>query len=204
VDRIVVQVGGGALASGIALGFADAAALGVIGAGPRLDTVQTRGGWPLARAWRRVLRDLGMVEGMPANPDLLHEQMERIARHRSRYMWPWETEPRSIAHGILDDETYDWVAVVRAMLASGGRSVVVDEPALIAANVLARELTGIDADETGTAGLAGLLALALDGDLRPDESIAVVMSGVRRHPQAASRMETASSSHATSLQRSTP
>ena len=204
VDRIVVQVGGGALASGIALGFADAAALGVIGAGPRLDTVQTRGGWPLARAWRRVLRDLGMVEGMPANPDLLHEQMERIARHRSRYMWPWETEPRSIAHGILDDETYDWVAVVRAMLASGGRSVVVDEPALIAANVLARELTGIDADETGTAGLAGLLALALDGDLRPDESIAVVMSGVRRHPPPASRMETASSSHATSSQRSTP
>jgi len=125
-------------------------------------------------------------------------------------MWPWETEPRSIAHGILDDETYDWVAVVRAMLASGGRSVVVDEPALIAANVLARELTGIDADETGTAGLAGLLALALEGDLRPDESVAVVLSGVRRgpahdaDPELASRMEPAPSTSAMSSQRSTP
>ena len=42
------------------------------------------------------------------------------ARHRSAFMWPWETEPRSVAHGILDDETYDWLAVVRAMLATGG------------------------------------------------------------------------------------
>ena len=107
------------------------------------------------------------------------------AHHRSRYMWPWEIEPRSVAHGILDDETYDWLAVVRTMLATGGRAVVVDEAPLIAANALALDLTGIRADETGSAGLAGLLALALDGDLRPDESVAIVMSGVRRgdaHP----------------------
>ena len=24
-------------------------------------------------------------------------------------MWAWETTPASVAHGILDDETYDWV-----------------------------------------------------------------------------------------------
>ena len=42
------------------------------------------------------------------------------ARHRSEFMWPWEQEPHSIAHGILDDETYDWLAVVEAMLATGG------------------------------------------------------------------------------------
>ena len=39
------------------------------------------------------------------------------ARHRSAFMWPWETEPHSVADGILDDETYDWLAVVRGMLA---------------------------------------------------------------------------------------
>ncbi len=52
-------------------------------------------------------------------------------------MWPWETEPVSLAHGILDDETYDWLAVVRAMLLTGGRSVVVDEDTIEAANQLA-------------------------------------------------------------------
>ena len=99
-------------------------------------------------------------------------------------MWPWETEPASVAHGILDDETYDWLAVVRAMLVTGGRAVVVDEPALLEANALACAATGIDADETGTAGVAGLLALARGGALRPDESVAVVLSGVRRAPHA--------------------
>ena len=167
LDRIVVQVGGGALASGIALGFDDAVAIGAIDAVPRLDAVQTRGGWPLLRAWERVCADLGVVAGTPVDPGVIHDGLRRVANRRSRYMWPWEIEPVSIAHGILDDETYDWLAVVRAMLATGGRAVVVDEPALREANALARWATGIDADETGTAGVAGLLALARGGFVGP-------------------------------------
>jgi threonine synthase len=186
LDRIVVQVGGGALASGIALGFDDAATVGAIDAPPRLDTVQTRGGWPLARAFERVLDDLGLAAGAPVDPGLLHDGLRRVADHRSRYMWAWETEPRSVAHGILDDETYDWLAVVRAMLATGGRTVVVGEDDLRQANALACEATGIDADETGTAGVAGLLALARDGGIGPDETVAVVLSGIHRRPSATS------------------
>ncbi len=182
LDRIVVQVGGGALASGIALGFDEAGAVGAIGTVPRLDTVQPRGCAPLARAHGRVLEDLGLVAGVPADPAVLHDGLRRVANRRSRYMWPWETEPESIAHGILDDETYDWLAVVRTMLATGGRAVVVDEPELVAANELAVAATGIDADETGTSGVAGLLALAAAGHLGDGESIAVVLSGVRRAP----------------------
>ena len=49
-------------------------------------------------------------------------------------MWPWEDEPRSIAHGILDDETYDWLAVVEGLLRSGGGALVVDEETLQRAN----------------------------------------------------------------------
>ena len=180
LDRIVVQVGGGALASGIALGFDDAAAIGAIDAVPRLDTVQAAGGRPLVRAWGRVLDDLGLVAGTPADPGVVHDGLRRVANRRSRYMWPWETEPVSVAHGILDDEAYDWLAVVRAMLATGGRAVVADDTLLLEANALACAATGIDADETGTAGVAGLLALARGGFVRPDESVAVVLSGVRR------------------------
>jgi threonine synthase len=97
-------------------------------------------------------------------------------------MRPWETPPRSVAHGILDDETYDWLAVERAMLTTGGRALVVDEAAMVEANALAREATGVDADETGTAGVAGLLALGGAGHLAATESIAVVLSGARRAP----------------------
>jgi threonine synthase len=95
-------------------------------------------------------------------------------------MWPWETEPRSVAHGIIDDETYDWLAVVRGMLATGGTPVVVDEPTLVLANDLARETTGIDADHTATSGLAGLLELLRGGVVRPDETVAILFTGVRR------------------------
>ncbi len=180
LDRIVVQVGGGALASGIALGFDDAAALGAIDTHPRLDTVQTRGAWPLARAHALLLEELRAAPGAPLDATVVHDALRHAATHRSRYMRPWDAEPVSVAHGILDDETYDWLAVVRAMLLTGGRALVVDEAGLLEASALVGAATGIDADETGTAGVAGLLALGAGGHLAPDESVAVVLTGVRR------------------------
>ncbi len=95
-------------------------------------------------------------------------------------MWPWEREPHSIAHGILDDETYDWLAVVEGMLATGGTALVADEATLTRANALAREATGIDVDPTGSAGLAGLLALRAEGEVGDDERVAVLFTGVTR------------------------
>jgi threonine synthase len=95
-------------------------------------------------------------------------------------MWPWEETPHSIAHGILDDETYDWLAVVKGILASRGSAVVVDEELLREANALARETTGVSVCHTGSAGLAGLLQLQRDGAIKPGERAAVIFSGVQR------------------------
>ncbi len=184
LDRLVVHVGGGAFASAQALAFEDALAAGLIDHLPRLDTVQTQGGFPLARAHALVLDRLGVAAGEAVAPDVVATGLREIAAHRSDYMWPWETEPVSLAHGILDDETYDWLAVVRAMLLTGGRTVVVDEATIEAANHLARPDLGIDADHTGTAGLAGLMTLTRDGLVGPDETVAVIFSGVRRKSDA--------------------
>ncbi len=184
LDRLVMQVGGGAFASAAAMAVDEALARGLISARPRFDTVQTEGGWPLARAYARVVADRGLAVGEPADPDRVMRALAEVARHRGRYMWPWESEPQSIAHGILDDETYDWLAVTRAMLVSGGRPLVVDEGTLEEANALARDATGLDPDHTGTSGLAGLVRLVHDGAIGPDERVGVVFSGVRRtaHP----------------------
>ena len=95
-------------------------------------------------------------------------------------MWPWETEPKSIAHGILDDETYDWFAVVEGMLQTGGYPVVVSEEDLVEANQLSREHTGIRADHTDTAGLAGLRRFLQEDRADPQEAIAVLFTGVER------------------------
>ncbi|HSM33108.1 MAG TPA: hypothetical protein VK987_03375, partial [Anaerolineae bacterium] len=71
-----------------------------------------------------------------------------------------------------------------AMLISGGRSIVVDEATLETANALALPRVGTDADHTGTAGLAGLIQLTRDGVVHPDETVAVIFSGVRRSSAA--------------------
>jgi hypothetical protein len=100
-------------------------------------------------------------------------------------MRPWESEPHSIAHGILDDETYDWLEIVGGMVESGGWPVVVSEDELRRANDLARSQTASDVDHTGSSGLAGLVHLLDAGAptavaLR-DEHVAVVFTGARRH-----------------------
>jgi threonine synthase len=176
LDRLVVQVGGGALASACIESIDDCVAMGALPRAPRFHAVQTTGAWPLRRAFDRVAARL------PANatPGDLREALSYAATHRSEFMWPWEQEPRSVAHGILDDETYDWLAVVEGMLRSGGSPVVVSEDLLVHANGLAASATGIDVDPTGSAGLAGLLALRDRGEIGDHERVAVLFTGVRR------------------------
>ncbi len=167
LDRVVIQVGGGALAAACVRGFE------VLGFAPVLDTVQTTAAHPLERAVGRLrerAQALGSVDAAVAD----------AATHRSAYMWPWETEAASVATGILDDETYDWLVVARAMLATGGAAVVVGEAALQDANALARSATGIDVDETGSAGLAGLLSQVRAGRVEPGSEVLVVFTGRRR------------------------
>lgn len=202
LDRLIVQVGGGALASACVQAFTDAASLGWINSVPRIFTVQTSGAYPLKRAYDRLvgrilgrLSEEGIVTG-PAPRDVrtiamlirehfglraVRDELIHARQHRAAYMWPWEVEPRSIAHGILDDETYDWAAVVEGMLQTGGYPLVVEEHTLADANALACDLTGVNVDHTGSAGLAGLMDLLAGQDRpAPDEHVALIFSGLLR------------------------
>jgi threonine synthase len=203
LDRLFIQVGGGALASAVIAAFTEAFELGVVKRLPRFQTVQTEGGFPLKRAYdlltdralTRIEDDTGETPDVPgddrhradflcerARTQAVQDELAYAARHRHEFMWPWEEEPKSVANGILDDETYDWLAVVRGMVATGGFPVVVDEASLEEANELARGRTNVEVDHTGTAGLAGLMNLTRRGDVRPDERVAVLFTGARREP----------------------
>jgi threonine synthase len=172
LDRLFVQVGGGALASACVQAFRDATRVGAAIRMPKLHAVQTDGAHPLHRAWARVKAR--------ADSTSVEEALAYAAQHRAEFMCAWETAPKSVAHGILDDETYDWLAIVRGMLESGGYPILVSEERLIEANALGRAQTGIDVDPTGSSGLAGVLELSAAGALRPGESIGVLFTGVRR------------------------
>ena len=89
-------------------------------------------------------------------------------------VWP---DPHSVADGILDDETYDWIGVADAMRRNAGTAVVAPERLIEQAHVVARE-AGYDVSPTGSAGLAGVLAVR--DRIGDDERVAVVMSGVAR------------------------
>jgi len=190
LDRLFVQVGGGALASACARAFRQPAAGSGAARMPRLHPVQTASAWPLRRAWEELrLRlapgdagDAAAAAAMaaPATRAAREAALTHAREHRAEYMRPWPSAPHSIAHGILDDETYDWWEVLRGTVESGGWPVVVDETRLAEAHATARASTGIPADPTGTAGLAGAIELRDRGDLGAGERIAVLFTGVER------------------------
>jgi threonine dehydratase len=173
LDRVVVQVGGGALLSSVVQGLLEGSSAGA--RLPRIHAVQPATVHPLARAFERARSRVAAGEPVAA-------VMADAAAHRSAFMWPWEAEPHSVAHGIIDDETYDWRACVEAMIESGGGPLVVAEATLEEANALAHATTGIDVDPTGSAGLAGLLDLVRTRAVGPDEAVAVHFTGAVRRP----------------------
>jgi threonine dehydratase len=176
LDHLIVQVGGGALASSTIQALREAADLGALTRLPRIHTVQTTGAHPLERAYQRV-RALLPPEPVP---DAIRKTMAEAAQHRSAFMQPWPQEPASVATGILDDETYDWRAVVEGMLATGGQPLVVSEDSLTQAHRLAAARTGIPVDPTGSSGLAGLLELRHSGQVGDHDRVAVLFTGLQR------------------------
>jgi threonine synthase len=201
LDRFFVQVGGGALASACVAGLREARAVGALGELPRLHAVQTRGCHPLARAYdrlaRRIRERLTHEQGVwfPGDEEtasrllrahfaaqIVRDKIRYAATHRDEFMWPWETVPASIADGILDDETYDWLAVVRGLLETGGYPVLVADETIREAAALAATALPRPVCFTGAAGLAGLIELRARGVVADTETVGVLMTGAARTP----------------------
>ena len=145
LDHLIVQVGGGALASSAIQALREAADLGALA---RLPARPHRADHRCAPAGAGLRRVRALLPPEPA-PDAIRKTMAEAAQHRSAFMQPWPQEPVSVATGILDDETYDWRAVVEGMLTTGGRPLVVSEDSLTQANRLVVARTGIPVDPTG-------------------------------------------------------
>jgi len=195
LDRLVVQVGGGALASSTVRALAADAGEGRLEAMPVIHPVQPVGNHPFVRAWdlivaqlldstaeavsadrRDAAASLGRIDGASARA-----VMTNVAANEGTYMWPWDNEPESYASGILDDITYDWLPILEATLTSGGWPVVPSEEQLRRAHYLAHTHTSIDVSPTGCSGLGGLLAL-VESESIPlsDKRVAVLFTGVTR------------------------
>ncbi len=151
LDAVYVQVGGGALATAASLGLGDVA----------LFPVQAEGCAPLRRAWERLSPGFDWAAARARPED---------------YMWAWEDEPVSVASGILDDVTYDWIPLLARTHATGGEPIVADEAMILRAHELATRTSDVPVSATGTAGLAGVLAVPP----RPGSRVAVLFTGIER------------------------
>ena len=109
----------------------------------------------------------------PEVQKILHE-----ATCSNRWNRVWENVPSSVAHGILDDFTYDWYAIIRGLFATGGWPILVSETDLHHAHQLAREHTNIPVDPTGSSGLAGFVKFCRNNP-QPDSAL-VLFTGRQR------------------------
>jgi threonine synthase len=177
MDHVFVQVGGGALAAACRRASLDARAAGWNAGLPRLHPVQTEGCHPLALAHRTLQDRIERGE----KPE---KALQFAGSHRSEFMRPWRTRPKSLARGILDDETYDWLEVLAGIVDSSGSPVVAGEKEIMEANGLANEsqaMLGLrEVSFTGSAGLAGLLRLRRENAVLANENALVVFTGARR------------------------
>lgn len=164
---LFVQVGGGALASSIVQGMQEACDFKMLNNLPRICAVQTQGCAPLARATNLIQEKI--------KESSTQEAFAHAVSHPEEYMWPWEQEPHSIASGILDDETYDWLPIAWGIVESKGTTPVVSDNQVQNALELAHKHTTIPVGPTGVSGLAGLAKIAESQNI---SNAAVLFTGV--------------------------
>jgi threonine synthase len=115
------------------------------------------------------------------NTPTVQSVLDTLSRQRGRFMWDWDgPPPHSYAHGILDDFTYDWYHLLRAVLATGGRAEILKEDTIRTAHRLAHSRTGIPVCATGSSGLAGLIQLQESGAVDRNESVGLFFTGFDR------------------------
>src|SRR5438270_636000 len=93
LDRLFIQVGGAALASAVIASFVEAQRLGAIERLPRFHTVQTRGGFPLQRAYELLVRSEEHTSELQSQSNLVCRLL--LHRHPRPTLFPYTTLFRS-------------------------------------------------------------------------------------------------------------
>ncbi|MGC8912996.1 MAG: threonine synthase [Thermoplasmata archaeon] len=146
-DAVVVPVGGAGLLLGTLKGYMEYTNLGWIEKTPLIHAVQSEGCSPLVKAWK--------------------EKKEIV---------PWNN-PKTVAGGIADPYTWDGNAALKLMWKNGGTAVDVPDKLILEAQKYLARYAGIFAEPTGSASLAGIIALKEQGVIRRDETVVCLVTG---------------------------
>lgn len=130
--------------------------------------------------WEQITRVSEFARENFSSPEV-RETLADMACDRRAFMWPWDGgAPRSLAHGILDDETYDWYHLLEGLLQTGGGAVAVSEEVIAEAALKTAEFAASPVSPTGAAGVAGLMELKRLGAIAPEDDTLVLFTGAKR------------------------
>ncbi len=147
-DVVVVPTGDGVIISGVAKGFEDLLAAGLIARRPRLLAVQPAGSAAIVRAIETGAETVDPFLDASSIADSLTVQVPRNAR-----------------------------LALRRIRASGGGGVAVDDDLIVAAISRLARTTGVFAEPAGAAALAGLEVALSRGMVDRDERIVLLVTG---------------------------
>jgi threonine synthase len=147
-DAVLVPSGDGVILAGIAKGFRDLEAAGLIERRPRLIAVQPTGSSAIASAIRSGGKPVTAVEGAA-----------------------------SIADSLVVDMPRNAIACLAEIQASNGGAVIVTDDAILASISRLASTTGVFAEPAGAAVLAGLHAALEEGLVDRDERVVLMVTG---------------------------
>ena len=143
--------------------------------------VQLQRAAAFARARLDQIQEVAAFVQRRFDSPLVQSVLKDMAGLAGHFMWPWDgAAPHSLAHGILDDVTYDWYYLLRAVLRSGGGVEILAEDTIRTSYSMAQARTGIPVCPTGASGLAGLIQLQAAGAIDRGESVGLLFTGFDR------------------------
>ena len=149
-DVVAVAVGDGCTIAGIWKGLSEMHRLGVLPRLPRLLGVQAAGAAPLVDAFARGADESEGIRSVSA---------------------------RTVADSIAVGEPRNWRKAMRAVRASGGAFIAVPDEAILEASCELAAATGIFAEPTGAAALAGIRLAREQGLVGRDERVLHIVTG---------------------------
>ena len=146
-DSVFVSVGDGSIIGGVYKGFWEMHILGWIDRIPRIFGVQSTGSASIHDAWRDDLEV------------------------------PLPVAATTAADSISVNEPRDATKALRAVRASGGAFLLVEDEAILEAILPLARLGGVFAEPAGATALAGLQRARGERLLEPDETVVVISTG---------------------------
>ena len=159
-DRVVVPTGDGNIISGIWKGFRDLFALGYIDRLPKVDCVQAQGSSAIVRALEKILAAPDPKQGM----DWTAVKIESV-------------DAVTVADSIAVDAPRDGIAAMRAVVESGGAAVSVSDEEILAAVKDLGAHSGVFAEPSAAASLAGIRKQVAGRAISADERVVCLITG---------------------------